>query len=233
MRHKLELDLTIRFLSKWHSGSGEGSLLLDRMIARDARNKPCIPATTLKGVVRESCERLSRTLGFPPASDPHQRSLKVQDNFFPLARLESPVDRLFGNHYESGLLFFRDARLAENEAPVVFFEQSRICKYRNLKTAKDGHLFSTEYAPPLDFRTVVDGFHQDLAVFEEGDPPYAYCILAAAIMNVDRIGGDRSTGAGKVRISLGNFVYNDRTIPVDTIFDYLDPEFYSHTRKSE
>ncbi|CAN2041386.1 CRISPR-associated RAMP protein [Candidatus Magnetomoraceae bacterium gMMP-15] len=222
--HQIKLDLTISFTSKWHSGSGEGSLILDRLVRKDARNRPYIPGSTLKGVVRESCEKLSRTLNFPAPTDPHQTDLKDFES------LKSPIDRIFGNRYESADLFFRNARLIDEPPYGHLKEQTRICRYRKLGTAKEQHLFSTEYTVPMDFKTRIDGYHRDLISLEENDPPYAYCLLIAGIMTVDRLGGDKSTGNGQVKISVDSIEYNGKLIDLETIFEYLDSELYWETR---
>ncbi|MDM8525793.1 RAMP superfamily CRISPR-associated protein [Desulfococcaceae bacterium HSG8] len=274
MRHNLKLKLTISFKSKWHAGSGEGGFLLDRLIRKDARNLPYIPGSTLKGVVRENCEKLSRTLGFPEPLDPHEteKFSKASPNetedfseaspnetedfskaspnetekfseaspetedfseaFAPLNKLRSPVDRIFGNKYQSGNLFFRDARLKDKHKPHrLTREQSRICSYRKLRTAREQHLFSTQYAAPMKFQTRIDGYHDDLFCLDEGDPPYAYCLLIAAIMATDRIGGDKSTGSGQVEISFNTLKYNGEDIPAESVFEYLDSDFYEMSKE--
>lgn len=235
MRHNIGIDLTIRFESKWHTGSGEGNLLLNRLMKRDSRNRPYIPASTLKGVIRESCEKLSRTLKFDEPSDPHQTDLTIQNNFKPLKNMRSPVDMIFGSRYEGGQLFFRDAVLT-SEPPYGFRkEQSRICKYRLIGTAKDQHLFSTEYAAALiELKTKIDGWHENLAYVVENDPPYEYCILIAGILILERIGGDKSTGGGKIDIRFDSVKYNGASLPVerilDSVFEYLNPNDYLEMR---
>jgi CRISPR-associated protein Csx10 len=220
--HHLTLNLKITMTSKWHIGSGEGSLAVNRLVQRDSQNRPFIPASALKGVIRESCEKLSRTLKFPDPSDPHQTDLTIQDHFRPLAQLRSPVDRIFGNKFESGELFFRDARL-ENDPPYHFQKnQTRICSYRQLGTAKDKHLFSSEYIVPMTFLTSIDGYHRDLISIVEEDPPFEYCLLIAGIMNVGYLGGDKSTGNGRTDIQIEAMTYNTRNITMATLFEYLE-----------
>jgi CRISPR/Cas system CSM-associated protein Csm3 (group 7 of RAMP superfamily) len=226
MRHSIRLELVISFESKWHSGSGEGSMISDRLIRTDSRQRPYIPGSTLKGVIRESCEKLSRTLNFPEPSDPHQRDLTIQDTFMPLKELESPVDRIFGNNYESGNLFFRDARLSDKPPYNFLSEQSRICKYRMLGTAKERHLFSTQYAAPLTFRTTIEGYHDNLIQLLDNHPPYEYCVLIAGIKTLERIGGDKSTGKGKIEILIDKIKYNGIIQNYDlignTLFEHLN-----------
>jgi len=236
MHHKLELTLEIAFNSRWHMGSGEGNIITDRLIQRDACNMPCIPGSTLKGVIREACEKLSRTLGFPEPSDPHGIDLSFPGAFAPLSRAPSPVDRLFGNRFEEGGIFFRNARPMD-DLHNSFFPQTRVRMNRKLGTARDRHLFSTEYGVAMKFETTVSAHHTNLAVFEEVDPPYAYCLLVAAIGLVGRLGGDKSTGAGRIpdNIVITQMIYNDQTMDVDTYLRekasfYLDGSDYQEMR---
>ncbi len=263
-RHRLKLKLSIRFLSKWHTGSGEGNLLTDRLLQRDARGMPYIPGSTLKGVIRENCEKLSRTLGFKEPCDPHSKSA---DFFKPLSEVLSPVDRLFGNKFEEGGLYFRNAYLSGDSQRSYFqtgqmesgtpqnpgsgwhrsYFQTRVQMNRKLRTAKDAHLFTTEYgfspdkAPGdvIEFVTFIDGHHQNLVIFDEEDPPFAYCLLLAAIRMTNRLGGDKSTGAGHLEnsIAITSFQYNDRTIDPEKYFkekadDYLNSSDYLEMRGS-
>lgn len=245
MHHRLKLGLRISFGSRWHFGSGEGSFLANRLLARDSRGKPFIPGSTLKGVIRESCEKLARTLKFPSPIDPHETDPGRQDAFKPLDEVRSPVDRLFGNKYEEGGLFFRNA-FPVGEAYAVF-NQSRIQMHRRIGTAKSGHLFASEYgspvagegAPCIEFKTDIDGYHRDLAWLEEDDPPYAYCLLVASIRLVSRIGGDKSTGSGRLtdNITVESMNYNSRNINVEDYLKetapyYLDPDDYAEVRQT-
>ncbi len=243
--HRLKLELSISFSSRWHFGSGEGSFLANRLLARDSRGRPFIPGSTLKGVIRESCEKLSRTLKFPHPADPHHTDPRFA--YKPLDEVLSPVDRLFGNKYEEGGLFFRNAFPVKGSVHAVF-NQSRIQMHRQIGTAKSGHLFTSEYGMPvtagparpcIEFRTDIDGYHRNLAWLEEDDPPYAYCLLLAAIRLVSRIGGDKSTGSGYLtdNITAKSMVYNGRDIVVNKYLEetapyYLDPGDYVEVRSS-
>ncbi|MDM8538278.1 RAMP superfamily CRISPR-associated protein [Desulfobacterales bacterium HSG17] len=238
MHHYLKLKLTIQFESRWHTGSGEGNILTDRLIQKDARGMPHIPGSTLKGVIRESCEKLSRTLGFPEPSNPHSTDIKFPGSFNALNKAPSPVDRLFGNKFEEGGIFFRSARLTEN-VHHHFFTQSRVRMNRKLGTGRDQHLFSSEYGLPMSFETSIDAHHQALAILEEDDPPYAYCLLIAAILMVDRLGGDKSTGAGQLpnNITIESMIYNNNAISIENYLKekasfYLDSSDYQDVRKS-
>jgi len=230
--YSIELHLTVQFTSRWHAGSGEAGFAAQRLIRRDARNRPFIPGSTLKGIIRENCEKLSRVLGFPEPADPHQPDLTQMGRFVPLTPVLSPVETLFGNNYEEGGLIFRDARLPE--APILEnFSYTRSQRHRLLRTVKQKHLFSTEYIRPLTFQTTITGWHREMAAFSDADIPFAYCLLVAAILQVERLGGDKSSGGGRVRLTLDDpFRYNFQPFPIQQIFDYLDKEIIADTYAS-
>ncbi len=231
MRHHIRLDLKIKVSSRWHAGSGEGNLSTDRLIRRDSGGSPFIPGSTLKGVIRQSCEKLSRTVRWPDPSDPHQLDLSLGKTFVPFEDITSPVDRLFGTRYEPGGLFFRHAHLIEN-SPGSTLSRTRVARYRILNTARERRLFSTEYAVSDILFTKLDGWHRDLAVFAKDYPPFAYCLLIAGILAVERIGGDKSTGSGWLEdpISIERGQYNDRELNIADVLELLEPEFYQEMR---
>lgn len=231
MQHRIQLDLEIDFSSRWHAGSGEGSLAIDRLIRKDAFERPFIPASTLKGIIRQSCEKLSRTRGFKEPSDPHQSDLTENQSFVPFEQIASPIDRLFGTKYEAGGLFFRDARLQDDEE-IKTVARNRTARYRVLQTAKDQQLFSSEYAPAAKFFTTIDGWHKGLTIFDDDYPPFAYCLLIAGILAVERIGGDKSTGAGWLdgKIEIKSATVNGASVDLDDIFEFLEPQDYIDMR---
>lgn len=227
MDHSIKLELEIVFSSRWHAGSGEGSFLCDRLVRRDAKNRPYIPGSTLKGIIRQSCEKLSRTLGFPTPSDPHQQDLTQDHGFLPYERIQSPVDKLFGTRFAGSDLFFRDARTVQTDASASL-NMARTARYRTLQTVKDKHLFTTEYRPPDVLQTTIEGWHQNLVSFDEDYPPFAYCLLIAGILSMNRIGGDKSTGAGWLAFpaTFRQAHYNGAPIEIGDVFEFLNPQDY-------
>lgn len=231
MHHRIRLELEINFPYRWHTGSGEGSFVTDRLIRRDSQNRPFIPASTLKGIIRQSCEKLSRTLGFLEPSDPHQPDLTQYQAFVPFQQMTSPVDQLFGTKFEPGGLFFRDARLSDGE-DINTLARNRVARYRVLNTARDKHLFSSEYALPAKLITQIDGRHTNLVSYMDDYPPFAYCLLMAAVFAVERIGGDKSSGAGWLNdpITIARTDYNGLSVDTDLLFELLNPEDYLEMR---
>ena len=153
-----------------------------------------------------------------------------------LSETQSPVDRLFGNKYEAGGLIFRDARLADSTTPRYFF-QTRTRINRKLRTVRDKHLFASQYAMPMNLKARLTGFHNDLTSDNDADPPFEYALLIAAIQMIDRIGGDKSTGAGYMRpgIRIDALQYNgapwiSADYTSETLALYLEADYYLERR---
>jgi hypothetical protein len=132
---------------------------------------------------------------------------------------------MFGTKYHEGSLVFRDAYMDADDAPAPIV-RSRIARHRILKTAREKHLFTTEDAAPTVFRTRIEGWNRSLHRYE-GSPPYAYCLLIAGILAVQRIGGHGSTGSGWLdgAIRIKHAVYNDEDILLEDILTLLEPAF--------
>ncbi len=225
MNHHIKIDFELQFASKWHAGNGEGNLMCDRLIRRNSRNFPYIPASTLKGVIRQNCEMISRTIGFPESHDPNSDMMPAK---------RSPVDMIFGNRFQESGLFFKNAASLSDTQYQDSIVIARTCRYRILGTTRDKHLFSSEYAEPSLFSTSVEGYHRDLKVLEKTDPPFSYVLLLAGISMLERLGGDKSTGCGQFEyVHFNSVLYNNVQMKdsMEDLFVLLDPEFYEDTQE--
>lgn len=232
MHHHIRLELTIRLKTPWRIGDSARGFWDHRLIKRDARNRPYIPASVLKGVIRHNCEKLARTLKFPDPSDPLEKCLGNIPASDP--KITSPVDAIFGNTIEDGGLYFRDAGLSENAANAFVtkgFSLGRSRIDRIGSTLESTH--NSEFIRPMVFETTIDGYHQNLIYFVEEDPPFAYCLLIAGVLLVNRIGAGKSAGGGWLdgNISISSMTYNDRPIPVQMAFTYLESSDYWQVRR--
>lgn len=233
MQHSIHIKYTITLLSRWHAGSGEGGLFANRLVRKDAQNLPFIPGSTLKGIIRENCEKLSTTLKFPSPTNPHDKSLNHGDSFTALSKVASPVDAIFGNCFEEGNLFFRDAKLNKEQIAsldsrpgILISSRARIHVNRKLGTAKENHLFSTEYTKQMEFTTAIDGYHNGLCSIVDNELPFSYCILIAGILLMDKICGDKSIGSGWINTNIDIIKYNQQIMNKDGIFDSLNASDY-------
>ena len=60
--HSVDIPLLIRFEQSLHVGTGQGDGLVDRAIRRTADGQPYVPASALKGALRQTAQRLVRQL---------------------------------------------------------------------------------------------------------------------------------------------------------------------------
>ena len=211
--HHIKVEMNIAFTGKWHSGSGEGGFFVDRLLRQDSHKRPYIPASTLRGVLREQCEKLTKVLGLQECTDPHSIS---SAGHYPFHKLQSPVDQLFGTKYCQSDLYFQDAKM-DYEPFYPAMNISRCSISRALRSARQKHLFQTEYANKAVLKTSIRGWHRDLTVLEQDFLPLHYIILLLGLQSIERLGGDKSTGKGNCQVNILEIVYNQQVLTWDGI----------------
>lgn len=167
---------TIELLEDLHAGSGIGSVWVDRALARDGDGQPFIPASHVKGVWRDVAMRLA-TLGVGAFTT------ELIDDWFGAAPKREGDDTL----PQRGRLYCPTLR-PENDVESVLWMQTARREYS--RRPADDTLRSTEYLPALTTMTGRGYFHGTKAEFE--------CLLSL-IARVDRYGGNRSRGDGRIR----------------------------------
>jgi CRISPR/Cas system CSM-associated protein Csm3 (group 7 of RAMP superfamily) len=206
---RLDVAFRIEWESDWHSGSGEGSAGIDRLVRkrqRGGKRLAFLPGSQLKGVLRHQCERLAALLGCDVVS-PHQASGPETDtlvrHFGPLANSGLLIDRLFGSRYQGECLFVDDALPAEN-AEESTRAHSRTSIDRVSGTARERTLFTTEVVPRAVALTgSLRARHPAGVLTCDGDGfPYEYALLLAGLLTVESLGGTRSAGMGRCRITV-------------------------------
>jgi CRISPR/Cas system CSM-associated protein Csm3 (group 7 of RAMP superfamily) len=151
------------------------------------------------------------------------------NNFRPLSQLnEYLVDRLFGTRYQGECLFVEDAVPIDGR-PIRRWLHSRTSIDRVTGTARDRTLFVTEVVPAggPELHSRLRARHPVGTLTQDGDGfPFEYSLLLAGLLSLDMLGGDKSTGLGKCRITItGNTVrWNDkRKFPVEeTLKSFAD-----------
>jgi CRISPR/Cas system CSM-associated protein Csm3 (group 7 of RAMP superfamily) len=108
---RIHLKYTLTFLTPFHFGTGLRAGLLDRTVVRDSGEYLYVPGSTLKGTVREHCERLAR-LYENSASDERARVVDLYNEkqvLWGLSQTSGMITRIFGSQQHPGHLFFNDA----------------------------------------------------------------------------------------------------------------------------
>lgn len=210
----IDLRYSVTFETPFHLGTGLPVGLIDHGIARertaDSDNGLLyIPASTLKGVIREQCERVAELAGLD-GRDPYGLE-GPNDSAAPHG--EHPVDLVFGAPRKAVDVWFGDGRMAEEHrqqlqdararaAPPVGWqsvERTRVALSRRRRTALIGRLFNLELGVPgLRFDARIHGRVKGPAL-QDCPQPVALptVLLLAGLLMVERIGSQRSTGAGR------------------------------------
>jgi CRISPR/Cas system CSM-associated protein Csm3 (group 7 of RAMP superfamily) len=92
-------------------GAGALGIEADKMVQRDGRDRPIIPASQLKGRLRHACESLAREVGIPLCRSPHPQTTCPHLVTVPKGadgRRLCPVCRLFGSPALASPLRFSD-----------------------------------------------------------------------------------------------------------------------------
>ena len=193
------LKLEITMLSDWHIGtgsSGEGNI--DRRIARDEDGFPFIPAKSLTGILRDSCEEVLSYLGLD--ADPEM------DNW---------ATYIFGRANVSSNFRIRAAKMdkASRDYLLSFDVAERSVLSKALATvkpgvaidpisgrAKDDNLSFLEVARPMVLTANVELLDST---------PEVLSLLVSACQLVEYIGAKRRRGLGRcsIRLYIADGVY--------------------------
>lgn len=205
-----EFNITLTMNSDWHIGSGNSRGEMDQTVQRDPDNLPYIPAKTLTGILRDSCEQVAEAL----------------DQGNPQEKWQNWVDFLFGN--QPTLAKAEEAEIEPNPALIrihtAFLEESlrQALKAKpNLKSAialmKPGVKISSETGSAMPDHLRIEelirsgavltsqqcGFNDDDAIkLTEAQQATAYALLLAGTALVERIGGKRRRGSGNCTITI-------------------------------
>lgn len=213
-RERIAMDYQLTFQASFHCGTGLPAGLIHRSVQRDAEGFLMVPGSTVKGAVRERCERLARLFGLMVTS-PHAPA--GLEEFRPRS---SPVYALFGSRTHAGTLFFDDAKLSvesrdffrPHDAPRLAAayrrwqvqERTQVSLSRLTRTARPGALFTSEYGiQGLVFDGRIYGAVEDLSLPEQ-ESTFALVLLVAGLLMVDCLGGGRSTGAGRCAVGISS-----------------------------
>ena len=225
--HHLEFDIRLHLGGAWHIGTGLARALVDRTTRRDARGNVYVPASTIKGRLRNACEHVARLYS---SQDNSLRACQPPDPRRMCRGSETClVCRLFGSPYVAGSLFFEDGALTQEVAKVYTANyqtspRTRVKLDPRRGTAERGHLFTTEYAEQnLTFDSRVSGL-VPLTPFE-GDSNRAHelVLLAAGVRMVRELGGDKSAGFGSCEMTFaGPLRLGGETVAASNLTDLVD-----------
>lgn len=226
---KLKINYTLTFESAFHFGTGMPNGLIDRAIARNREGYLYVPGSTIKGVVRHRCEQIAKLYGLE-ANEPHTEESQRKE-----ANTQNPdiITRIFGSRFLPATLFFDDAVLHDEDKKLFdsptkqgkyksrqIEERTQVSLSRRTRTARQGQLYSSEYGiRSLRFTGQVYGFLNGESIM--GEPQtYSLVILLAGLKSLDRLGGNKSAGAGSVTCQVADlFEYGEETMSVQSVLE--------------
>ena len=202
------------FLEKeLHIGSGKGDARTDALVVKDFSGRPCIPGSSLRGVLRSTIERIASSIGKNPCmladTGCVTNSTNLQEDFRKILkeknqdRIEQflnddskicPVCRLFGSTVVASRIRVTDLYLkSDSTLPAV---RHGVGINRDTETSQDKAKFDFETVPAQSrfaFELIGENLYDsDLA------------LLAIGIQEMDDgnfwLGGNTARGLGKCKL---------------------------------
>lgn len=255
VREYVRIDYGLHFISPFRFGTGLRKGLIHRVVARNADDYLYVPGSTLKGVLRERCEQLAELFELQ-VIDPHAEDMaEVNPNL-------AIVNRIFGSRFYPSSLYFDDAQLIKEQRdwfePQVRdrkLKQAKRPEFRSWQTEKrtqvsisrltrtaiPGRLYNSEYGVKgLKFQGsiygLLGGFRLEEAARTEKEQAGTYSLLlllgGLCSLDFDRLGGNKSTGAGQFQLELSQLTVNGQTLAIKELLDKLEElELYAIARE--
>ena len=186
----------ILFVSDFSVGAGYRIPgILDNTVVKDSNNMPYIPGTTIKGVIRRSCEEIAFML-----------DLTLPDPSRPGEHERSEIARIFGTEYMPAGFIFSSAYPVNAFGFESFHRHFTHRESKNMidprtGTAAEDHFFYPESATrELKFRfEITKNFIHETSIEEED-----ISFLLAGIRFTDRIGAKKTRGRGRCSFIIDN-----------------------------
>ncbi len=211
----VQIDYELHFTAPFHLGTGIRAGLIDRTVMKDNGGYLYVPASTLKGVLREYCERLLRFY-LPDDQESVASPHDAEAVLIEFGRAPTLISRIFGSQLHPGGLRFNDAKMERNpfykEIQSSVSTQVRID--RIWRTAVDEALYTSEYGiRDLRFEGTIKGTldctpiasPRIIGCSKESHmvkPTYSLLLLLSGLLMFEQIGGNKSTGKGQCQCSI-------------------------------
>jgi len=210
--------LTVEFLSDWHVGSGlERPGSVDRLVQRDEDDFPFLPAKTLTGMLRDAAEQAALALDEGNGDRWHRwvhwlfgdQPARANDDPREMLRHDRPTDAAlsirparFPESLRKALRDDRswqpDPRRRELRESLVFAKPG-VTIERNGRAADNTLRLDEMARVGVSLNAAVVLVHSGLT---DEQRTFALNLLALATTFVERLGGKRRRGAGRVALTL-------------------------------
>jgi CRISPR/Cas system CMR subunit Cmr4 (Cas7 group RAMP superfamily) len=227
---RLELSYDLIFTTPFHAGTGLRAGLIDRTVTRDHAGYLYLPGSTIKGVLRQHCEELSRLYEVLDEkmqmliASPHD----AQNALWTRGYFPTLITRIFGSHDLPGRLLFDDARQdgAKEQYDSWIHHKKEQGRYKALqtefatqvrldrftRTSVPGALYTSEFGSrDILLHGEITGWLECFSIeeIEEPAPTYSLLLLLAGLYLLQSIGGNKSTGKGRCRCEIKALRYGD------------------------
>ena len=218
---KARVDYTVRFSTPYHIGSGTASHRAQRELQRErpasgAAEGYVIPGSTMKGKCRSACELLADALELEVAYAPDAESLAGSENTI--------VSRIFGTPRHGEKSFWSNCYPDEDDElirPALVRTGVQLSRAR--ASVAQGHLYATEFGPPLTFHGRVSTYFDATPMdADRSEISYELCLLVAGLRMVSSLGGSASQGAGDCAVEVGAIDVNGHNVEVGDLLDKLE-----------
>jgi len=185
---ELKMHLELYFDTAFHTTGNQRRLGVDKVLARNAAGEPVLPATSLKGFLREQAEVILRSWDHAVCIGPEPQNLTCSD--------QSPclVCRVFGNPRLSSHLRFADGRVSMPVEETVVRVGVAISRHRRASIPQRLFFQETMPAAPSQVTAKITGRFASQEEAEEA----AALIMLAARWGV-AVGGGKTRGLGWIR----------------------------------
>lgn len=176
------------------------------------RQEPVLPGSTIKGKVRNECERILASLGHPVCRAPRADTMCPHDPN--VADAPCAVCAIFGSPDQQSRLFFNDASAASAERlrPYLTRVQTGVSLARRRRTAEDERLYFVERGVEgLTYAGEIEGHLDDDAAARQ------LALVMAALQNLVAVGGSKSRGAGWTRAEIVKVVMGEQELTAEEI----------------
>ncbi len=200
------IDLKITLQAPLHIGAGSRTADGTAPFARDARGRPCIPASTLKGVHRSATERIAAALGLPMCGAPDASRMCHPTG----GQAACVVCRIFGSPWLPGKIYYRDLVANVKLLTVTRFvvPQSR----RRRVQIERRHLNHEVLPGDTQFSGRLDCQVRDAALL---------ALMLAGLRSITLIGGGSAAGYGLCTVEALAFDAANRPVDEAELADAL------------
>ena len=204
------IDLKITLQAPLHIGTGsltaDGTATMTARFARDARGRPCIPASMLKGVHRFSTEQIAAALGLPICGTPDASQMCHPTG----GQAACVVCQIFGSPWLPGKIHYRD--LVVN-VPLLTATRFVVPQSRRRRVQIERRHLNYEVLPGgTQFTGRLDCQVQDSALL---------ALMLAGLRSITRIGGGGAAGYGLCTVDALAFDVANRPVDEAELADAL------------